>query len=153
MIISDSSYRDSFESTGSVGSAGTFGPAPGQQFVISSSQVDWNSTIQMATTARLMDMLKGVEGKVDKVVRASDGLKDSINLVEGRLTAHATKFVLQKAEIKADIDAHNQAISSEINGMRDEMQMMEKRLIDRLDALTESHKTFLDRILDLFKQY
>ncbi|KAG2097975.1 uncharacterized protein F5147DRAFT_656213 [Suillus discolor] len=140
MIISDSTYCDSFESTGSAGSAGTFGPAPGQpRIALTPAQLDWNSTtIQIATIhlltsigkdSQLIDMMNRLEKKVDQM---SSGLTKDIKGVEGRITAHATKIV----SMKADIDAHNNTVLSEINGVRDEMQGMEKRLSERLDGLT-----------------
>ncbi|KAG1762111.1 hypothetical protein EDD22DRAFT_847256 [Suillus occidentalis] len=138
MIISDSRYRESFESTGSVGSTGTFGPAPNPSqptLVLSPSQIDWRSTIQMATSSQMMDMLGRLEGKMEQLLQSTNGLQESIDGMEGRLTAHATKIVTLKAEFKNDLKGHHEELSSQINGIKAEVQELEKRFNERFDEL------------------
>ncbi|KAG1838204.1 hypothetical protein DFJ58DRAFT_733947 [Suillus subalutaceus] len=172
IITSDSGYRDSFESSGSTG---TFGPPPSQpRIVISPSQLDWNGSIQMASSpqiaelfTRLESKLNGLEsnlgsklGRVESNLegRISD-LKVKLEALESNLTTHGTKLL----KLRNLVDEHKKEMHSEVDGVLKEMQGMEKRLIDRVDESTESQKTGLDelavsqktifdRILALFKQ-
>ncbi|KAG2354335.1 hypothetical protein BDR07DRAFT_1429713 [Suillus spraguei] len=156
-VDSDLGYRDSFES------AGTFGQVPSQpRILLSPSQVNQNNASQMATSSPSINdsaMVKHLEESLKAKIEQSS------SLLNERLTTHGTKLL----NLKNAVESHNGVISSEVNSVRDEIQAVEKRmeglekrlidlvtisvqnLTDRIEELNVSQRTFLDRILDLFK--
>ncbi|KAG1766498.1 hypothetical protein EV702DRAFT_1050665 [Suillus placidus] len=76
--------RISFQSTGSVGSAGTFGPVLDQPtLMLLASQIDWRSAIQIAIIQILTSvhegsqMLSHLEEKMKQLLQSSNGLMES----------------------------------------------------------------------------
>ncbi|KAG1854278.1 hypothetical protein F4604DRAFT_1686117 [Suillus subluteus] len=161
VIASDSGYRDSFESTGSTG---TFGPPPSQpRIVISPSQLEWGGAMQMITSSQIMEVLHRLDAKVDRLESKINQLDAKVDKkqdeLDTKLTTHGTKLL----NLRNAAEDHNKIISSEIKTLQQEMQGMEKRLIDRidesttsqqtgLDELVESQKTIFDKLFALFKQ-
>jgi chromosome segregation ATPase len=124
----------------------------------------------------MMEMLINLDSKVDQIGQSStklstsfealdkkaDALTTKVTILEGRLDIHGTTLQTAKKtteSVKNTVENYK----GDIAGIREEMQAMEKRLNDRLDELARSQnagfdeinvsqKTFLDRIMHLFKQ-
>ncbi|KAG1737042.1 hypothetical protein EDB19DRAFT_1910045 [Suillus lakei] len=136
--VSVSAYRDSFESAGS---AGTFGPGQ-PRFAVSPIEVDWSSTIQMATNRQLAGRLDRLELTLGEVQSSIEALQTSHNI-------HGVKLLAQGNSL----GSQTRGTSDDLEAIRNDLHAMEKRLTDKLDELSASNKTFFDRILDaIFKR-